>query len=113
MSMAHGGGNSVIRKNDQGEATGHGEEEGKAEKVRLLTLDAWVCSVTKGRAGDGGNRRRSSVKHSRYFVDFGEMAAFQEARLGELTEGDDAHLPTTAIRSGMLGAPAMARRRCG
>ena len=46
-----------VTEDDRGEATGHGEGEERAEKIRLLTLNAWVCSVTTGRAGDGGNRR--------------------------------------------------------
>ena len=38
-------------------ASEHGRKGKRDRRNRKLTLDAWVCSATTGRAGDGGNRR--------------------------------------------------------
>ena len=43
-------------------------------------------------------------------IDYGdEVAAYQDARLGEADEHDDAHLSPMAIGRGRLGTSAMAR----
>ena len=81
-------------------ASEHGRKGEGAERLRKLTLDAWVCSATTGRAGDGDNRRWRAVDAGEIILRFRREGGFpaserrQGGRVGpgEAAGGGDASM---------------------